>query len=577
MRLSLLLILVLGLVYQALSGKLPPIVARGNRLYNVATGERFIIRGITYEGDVSDDYYDVFVRETIETTLTSMFGHFNTFRLYNINPDKSYAKFMAHMDERGIYVLPSASPTNDPYYGTKYNTQTMDRSVNAEGTFSAIDGTVTPLATKTKTCYPAYLLYYGKMVIKNFAAYDNTLAIVVANEVLQIDLTAAACLKMYVADLKDWMGMNVKKMRKIPIAYAAADGAYNDGVPRKQVLDSNAYHVTKIQGLLCGDTMKNGTTTKSIDIYMINEYRWCAGNGFAVWETLLKLGQGVPIVLALGEFGCAKPKPRTWEMVPYLFSTGDASKGFTDSFSGGFAYSFGEACLPLDTPFALFTGAANNKISTKPGTKAGADYTNLLAQYKKVAPPLAKSEFSSAQACAYVPPMLQTPKMPNAIASTWMPKCTDPLLKLRPKLDNWITSSRQGVQCDASGAPCEVDVDGPIGTTQESLCGTTLEVASGGSLCVPGDSTCKHGICEATSEDRGHCVCFNCWGGSTCAAKNDEVCSAIGSSKTAPKVIFTVLAAFVGAMTLAFGALAVVACRDKNHFSSTVPPPHAGI
>ena len=181
---------------------------------------------------------------------------------------------------------------------------------------------------------------------------------------LQLDLTAAACVKMYAADLKDWMGVNVKKLRTIPLAYSAADGAYTElvnGVP-KQVLSATAYHAIKIQGLLCGDTMVHGVMTKSIDMYMINEYRWCNKNDFkSAYKELLDLAQGVPIVLAIGEFGCATKQPRTWEMVPTLFSDSVTSKGWTDAYSGGFAYAFGEASLPRGSIFPLFIGTNERK------------------------------------------------------------------------------------------------------------------------------------------------------------------------------------------------------------------------
>ncbi|KDO23113.1 hypothetical protein SPRG_11957 [Saprolegnia parasitica CBS 223.65] len=561
-----LLLLLLGVLGVA---ALDPIVARGNRLYNARTGVRFVMRGMTYEGDVSDDHYDEFVRETLETSLTDLFGHFNTFRLYNINPDRSYAKFMAHMNTRGIYVLPSASPTNNKYYGS-YATQTMDRTVNGESSYTSIDHIVKPLAPHSKSCYPTYLLYYGKRIIENFAQYDNTLAIVIGNEVLQLDLTAAACVKMYAADLKDWMGVNVKKLRTIPLAYSAADGAYTELVngALKQVLSATAYHAIKIQGLLCGDTMVHGVMTKSIDMYMINEYRWCNKNTFnEAYKELLGLAQGVPIVLAIGEFGCATKRPRTWEMVPTLFSESLASKGWTDVYSGGFAYAFGEASLPRDSIFPLFIGAADTGITTKPGTTPTPDYANLLQQYKKVVTPLAPAEFAPPDVCSFAPTLTTEPTMPAAVAATWMPSCANPTLKIR-SFDTWITKSRQGQACDKYGAPCEVVLPDKVGTTQEDICGKPLVVESGGSLCTPGDSTCKHGSCVALSATAGRCVCSGCWGGSTCAVKDDDKCSVIPNLPQAPKVIFTTLAIFVGGMTLVFGALAVVAHKG-SHTSNT--------
>ncbi|OQS03290.1 glycoside hydrolase [Thraustotheca clavata] len=552
------------------AGDLKPIVVRGNKLYDSSTGERFFIRGITYEGDVSDDYYEDFVRATLDTALKDMFGYFNAIRLYNVNPDKSYAKFMRHMDEKKIYVVVSASPTDKPYYGD-YGTQTMDRTVNAEGTISSIDRVITQLQTKTKTCYPAYLLKYGKMIIKNFAQYDNTLAIVVGNEVLQYDLTAGACLKMYAADLKDWMGVMVNKLRKIPLAYSAANGQYDTDATKKTQIVATTYHVAKIQGLLCGDKMVNGTMKKSIDIYMINEYSWChTKDTFEVYQKLLDLAQGVPIAMALGEFGCAVEKPRTWGMVPYLFSDNKTSNGWTDAYSGGFAYSFGEACLTLNTMFALFVGSTGTGITDKPGTKPTNDYTNLLKQYQDNKTPTQKAEFTKDTICSYAPPNTQPIKAAAAQTETWMPSCSSKVIKLQPT-DNWITSSREGIVCHKNGTKCEVPVETKVGTSEEDICGHPLVVESGGDTCTPGDGTCIHGKCMSTVKSAGRCVCSGCWSGGTCSLKNDAKCSALTSMPDAPKIIFTCLAAFLGVMTLIFGGLAVASCNSTAKFKKSIP------
>merc|ERR1712137_591289 len=103
------------------------IIVRGNKLYNANTGERFFIKGLTYEYAVSDEYYDKYSKATIAENLAGL--QYNTLRLYNINPESSYKKFMADMAKLGVYVMVSASPDNDAYYG-KYRYSTITKKLS---------------------------------------------------------------------------------------------------------------------------------------------------------------------------------------------------------------------------------------------------------------------------------------------------------------------------------------------------------------------------------------------------------------------------------------------------------------
>lgn len=178
---------------------------------------------------------------------------------------------------------------------------------------------------------------------------------IVANEIMQIDLTAAACVKQYVADLKSWMKVNGKKMRLLPLTYAAADSSYAGKID-----NADDYHVLKVQGLLCGDKMKDGSMQKSIDIYLINEYRWCPKSTFAqAYQRLINFAQGIPIAVAFGEYGCKEDSavPRDWGMIPYYYGKPADTNQFSEVYSGGVAYSYGEAKLATDAKFPMFTGA----------------------------------------------------------------------------------------------------------------------------------------------------------------------------------------------------------------------------
>ncbi|KAG9400303.1 Obg-like ATPase [Aphanomyces cochlioides] len=210
---------------------------------------------------------------------------------------------------------------------------------------------------------------------------------------MQEDLTAAACVKAHASDLKNWMRVNSKYLRLIPLAYAGADAP-----PMSKTKNAEDYTVMKIMGLLCGDKMVNGVSQSSIDIY-----------GGATF-----LGR-VPIVLALGEFGCNTQMPRQWTMVPYLFSNSAASKGFTDSFSGGCAYTFGEASVS-DDRFPMFKGGSK-EIEGLPGTSPTVDYTNLAAQYKAAPSASEKGNFTKDTICG-----LRQSQHQARIQSSWQQK-----------------------------------------------------------------------------------------------------------------------------------------------------------
>jgi hypothetical protein len=144
------------------AGNLAPIIVRGNRMYNSKTNERFFIRGIAYDYAVSDDNFDE-LKPILETNLKTMKGSFNTFRLYNVNPDKKYGKFMEYMDSIGVYVLIGASPFNDPYF-TQYKYATITKDWGPDGESRKSNGQISLVKDQTKTCYPSLLLKYGKQV-----------------------------------------------------------------------------------------------------------------------------------------------------------------------------------------------------------------------------------------------------------------------------------------------------------------------------------------------------------------------------------------------------------------------------
>ncbi|EEY65895.1 glycoside hydrolase, putative [Phytophthora infestans T30-4] len=505
------------------------IIVRGNKLYNAKSGERFFIKGLTYEYAVSDDYYDKYSKAVIEENLAGL--KYNTLRLYNINPGSSYKKFMNDMAALGVYVMVSASPDNDAYYG-KYRYSTITKKLSCSGKVSTGDGAKT--VDQTETCYPALLLEYGKKIIQNFAQYDNTLGVVVANEIMQADLTAASCVKAYVADLKNWMSVNGKKIRLLPLAYAAADSSNDD------VSNADDYHVMKVQGLLCGDKMTNGMMAESIDIYLINEYRWCPDSTFAeAYQRYIDMAQGIPVVVAFGEYGCktSSASPRDWGMVPYMYQEPSKTKEFTAVWSGGLAYSYGEAKLAKDSLFPMFTGGSTDFLST-PSSKASTDFTNLKAQFAKYSGYKDDAEWTdSTNSCS---------ASNLKIAST----------------DSWTCSSREGVVCTDDGGKCDVALKGTVGTTQEDICGS-YEVTSGGGTCESTSDCGGNGQCKESNGTMS-CSCLSCYTGTDCSVKDITSCATLSSSDTAPQKIFVGIGVFLGVMAVVFIALGVAAAKKKS-------------
>ncbi|KAJ0403688.1 hypothetical protein P43SY_003800 [Pythium insidiosum] len=484
------------------------VVVRGNKLFNAKTGERFLLKGMTYEYVVTDEQYDKYSKAVIDKYLAD--ANINTLRLYDINPDKSYKKFMDDMAKRGVYVLVGGTPDNSDFYGP-YRYATLKKSYKPD---------------EGETCYSPVLLEFGKKVAKQFAQYDNTLGILVGNEVMQKDLTAAACVKQYVADLKTWMRGNTKYMRMLPLAYAAADSAYAG-----KIASAEEYHTVKIQGLLCGDQMKDGVMTQSIDIYLINEYRWCPGLSFAVYEPFLNMAQGLPIVIGFGEYGCkTKGSTRAWEMVPFFYDAPNATKGFTEVWSGGLAYSFGQAKLPADSTFPMFTGGSMDPLG-EPSSTPTPDFENLVKQFKDH-PSFADSAKWEADAkCKWVPELTTkvSPTNKRATEHGWIiADCKADALKV-VESDTWVTRSRQNQDC-GKGDDCDVPVKEVLGTTYEDICGKEFvgKVSApdlGGGSCKTASDCSGNGECVEVNKTM-QCKCKPCFSGLTCSQPDDSACAA---------------------------------------------------
>lgn len=397
-------------------------------------------------------------------------------------------------------------------------------------------------------------------MIANFAAYDNTLAILVANEIMQADLTAAACVKQYVADLKSWMRVNGKKIRLIPLAYAAADSSYAGKIDNADI-----YHVLKIQGLLCGDQMVNGGMLKSIDIYLINEYRWCPQSSYAEsYERFLNMAKGLPITIAFGEYGCklTKSTPRDWGMVPFMYDAPSQTQGFSATFSGGLAYSFGLAKLSADSLFPMFTGGSS-EITGVPSDVPTVDYANLKKSFASHNSNKEVGSWSSDNICTWYPltDAKIDPSNNRAISDGWIPPTCSSKNLVVASTDTWKTPSREGVVCTDDGKTCDVILFKAFDTTQQSICGS-YSVQNGGTLCNSSAACGTKGQC-ISSNGIATCRCIACYTGTLCNIRDFSSCSSLSSFPAAPKYIFTIAAIFLVIMLAVFITLAIIAHRKS--------------
>lgn len=397
-------------------------------------------------------------------------------------------------------------------------------------------------------------------MVANFAAYDNTLAVLVANEIMQADLTAAACVKQYVADLKSWMRVNGKKIRLIPLAYAAADSSYAGKIDNADV-----YHVLKIQGLLCGDQMVDGAMLKSIDIYLINEYRWCPQSTYAEsYERFLNMAKGLPIPIAFGEYGCklSKSTPRDWGMVSFLYDAPSQTQSFSATFSGGLAYSFGLAKLSTDSLFPMFTGGSS-EITGVPSDIPTVDYANLKKSFASHNSYKEVGLWSSDNVCSWSPPIDSKidPSNSRAMSDGWIPSSCSSKNLIVASTDTWRTPSREGVVCTDDGKTCDVSIFKAFDTTQQSICGS-YSVQSGGTLCNSSAACGTKGQC-IRSNGVSSCRCIACYTGTLCNIRDFSSCSSLSSFPAAPKYIFLIAAIFLAIMLSVFITLAIIAHRKS--------------
>lgn len=273
-----------------------PIVIQGNRFFDSATGDPFLVRGVDYQPGGSSGYHggadplsdaDTCARDAY---LFQSLG-LNSVRVYSVNPALDHDQCMTILAHAGIYVI---LDVNSPQPGESLNRYEPWTTYN-----------------------PNYLQHVFE-VVEEFSGYNNTMGYFIGNEVVN-DERSASVSPIYVRavarDVKDYIYFN--SPRYIPVGYSAADDL--------------KYRIPLAHYLSCGDD------ESAVDFYGVNSYQWCGHQTFKTsgYDVLVRDHEEFTMPLFLSEFGCNLVQPRLFEEIEPLYSP-----RMTHVFSGGLVYEF---------------------------------------------------------------------------------------------------------------------------------------------------------------------------------------------------------------------------------------------
>ncbi|KAK5657320.1 hypothetical protein OQA88_3384 [Cercophora sp. LCS_1] len=283
----------------------PTVTASGNAFWQGK--DRFYIRGIDYQPGGSSAAADPLADTTVCQRDVEQFKKLgiNTVRVYITDNSANHDTCMNALADAGIYVIIDA---NNPKY-----------SINRED---------------PKPSYNAVYLQSVFATIDEFAKYDNTLAFLSGNEVVNDNIKSTACAKYIKAvtrDMRQYIG--TRGYRKIPVGYSAADVAQN----RMQL----------------AQYMNCGTDDERSDFFAFNDYSWCNSDLVTSgWNQKVQNFSDYGLPIFLSEYGCTQ-NGRDFGEIGALMS-----KQMTGVYSGGLMYEyameengFGIVKIPaLDSP-----------------------------------------------------------------------------------------------------------------------------------------------------------------------------------------------------------------------------------
>ena len=305
----------------------PPIVVKGKKFFNSATGEYFPVKGIDYyprpnAGELGDGGSRDFFSEDLRHIWERDVEYFkdlgvNVIRLYAVDPSVDHDLFMCALQAAGIYAIIGLAAT-------------CENCAILEG--------------EAPSCYPAELKSRGQLIINAFSKYDNVLAFSVGNEVNLVAPQGqphvnAPCQKQFLRDMRAFVsGCDDFGMRQIPIGLEIAD------IER----DENA--------LYYGCQTVPGDDLETTEWYGLNSYVHCDGSATSIdqlvgYQQLLSDfgGYDLSYPILLTEFGCLSESfptltnddgmsfeaQRTWLQVDALFDP-----QYEEEFNGGCVFEF---------------------------------------------------------------------------------------------------------------------------------------------------------------------------------------------------------------------------------------------
>ncbi|EIM92490.1 uncharacterized protein STEHIDRAFT_117496 [Stereum hirsutum FP-91666 SS1] len=322
----------------------------GRYLYN-SDGSRFYIKGVAYQEQGAVDENSAFLEPssfidplssgtncTRDLPFLQQLG-VNTIRVYSVNSSLDHDDCMSTFSSAGIYTI-------------------IDLSLPLTGSIS-----------RTSPAWTTDLLDEYIETINTFSKYDNVLAYNVGNEVVS-GLNESAAITFVKAAARDVKAYLSSKSLSTLVGYAAIDGSDD--------------FIGPISNYLSCDPSNSNSGSTAIDIFGLNNYRWCGDSSFdSAYSGVEALFSGYNVVAYFSEFGCNDPSPRVWTEVGSLFSS-----QMSDVWSGGLAFSY----FPAESAqgqFGMVTINSDNSVTTS------TDFDNLKTQLGQVSPPNSPSSGSS--------------------------------------------------------------------------------------------------------------------------------------------------------------------------------------
>jgi len=320
---------------------IPTISALGAKFFT-SDGNQFYIKGVAYQLTRDDPLVDT-TQCQLDAALMKTLGA-NSIRVYHVDGTANHEGCMNAFAAAGIYLW-----------------------VDLDSFDTYLDLNGEPSWNQNQSAS-------FKMVMDNFAQYDNTAGFFVGNEVLNTltDSVFAPYLLAAAADLKTYRA--AKGYRPIPIGYSATD--------------SDALRPMLSNYLVC-----RPNATEHIDFYSLNAYEWCGTSSsytISGYNQLEQLFSNYPVPVFFSEDGCNTAPPRTFADQSAIFGS-----EMSGTFSGAIIYEWIEEVNNYGlVEYGPNAGATVNVGSSiingwsRQGTPTpvAPDFTNLQAQWATLTP-----------------------------------------------------------------------------------------------------------------------------------------------------------------------------------------------